>query len=131
MIYSIIIVSVFIIGFILGYLFKKLYFKLKFKLPIYEPYYEAPKQIYIPVPYRNTTDDLEFELKQVRILLSTNLFGLALENGRIPDYIYKQYSGEYKELKLKELALIEKINKINKDNFIYKFKEECSENEQL
>ena len=127
----IILIIGFSIGFILGYLFKILYFKLKFKLPIYEPYYEAPKQIYIPVPYRNTTDDLEFELKQVKTLLSTNLFGLALENGRIPDYIYKQYSGEYKKLKLKELALIEKINKINKDNFIYKFKEECSENEQL
>jgi hypothetical protein len=124
----IILIIGFSIGFILGYLFKILYFKLKFKLPIYEPYYEAPKQIYIPVPYRNTTDDLEFELKQVKTLLSTNLFGLALENGRIPDYIYKQYSGEYKKLKLKELALIEKINKINKDNFIYKFKEECSEN---
>ena len=70
----IILIIGFSIGFILGYLFKILYFKLKFKLPIYEPYYEAPKQIYIPAPYRNTTiDDLEFELKQVRILLSTNL----------------------------------------------------------
>ena len=115
-------VLIFLIGFIGGYLYKTVFFRPKLETPIYQPYYNAPEQLYMPdSPCKtHTTDDLEFELKQVRTLLSANLFNLALQSGRISEYMYKEYGGDYKELKLKELALIEKINKINKDNGVTK-----------
>ena len=110
---------IFLIGFIVGYLYKTVFFRPKLETPIYQPHYNAPEQIYIPNP-SYSTDDLEFELKQVRILLSANLFNLALQSGIMRDSIYKEYGEEYKELRLKELSLVEKINKINKDNEVSK-----------
>ena len=117
-------VLLFIVGFVIGFLYKTVRTEAKSVMPpcpppLFQSHYNALKQIYVPNP-SYSTDDLEFELKQVRILLSANLFNLALQSGIMRDSIYKEYGEEYKELRLKELSLVEKINKINKDNGVDK-----------
>ena len=63
-------VLIFLIGFIGGYLYKTVFFRPKTKPMPYTPTGLPP---YIPAPYAiPTIDDLEFELKQIRTMLSFN-----------------------------------------------------------
>ena len=68
-------------------------------------------------------EPLSEDLRKVQLEISIHPFAnleYAKLNSKESVEIYERLHKEYKELKLKELALIEEISKINKDNGVPK-----------
>jgi hypothetical protein len=110
---TIIIISIllFIFGFIIGYLYKKsLYQKQKPiipNLPIHQP-----KYIHFDIPEDLSIEQLKENLRKIQLEISIHPL-TVLKYAKFPYSEFERLQKEYKELKLKELSLMEKINKIN------------------
>jgi hypothetical protein len=114
---------VFLIGFIGGYLYKMVLEQRQKPIMPYSPIYQQPPYIPFDMPCQESIEKLSKDLRKVQLEISIHPFAniqSAKLNSKESVEIYERLQKEYKELKLKELALAEKINKINKDNGVSK-----------
>lgn len=118
-------VLIFLIGFIGGCLYKMvLEQRQKPAMPYVPIYQQQPPYIPFDMPYQESyVEQLRADLRKVQLEISIHPFAniqSAKLNSKESVEIYERLQKEYKELKLKELALVEKINKINNDNGVSK-----------
>ena len=115
---------VFLIGFIGGYLYKMVLEQRQKPIMPYSPIYQQPSYIPFDMPYQESyVEQLRADLRKVQLEISIHPFAniqSAKLNSKESVEIYGRLQKEYKELKIKELALIEEIIKINKDNGVPK-----------
>ena len=117
-------VSLFIVGFVIGYLYKTVLEQRQKPIMHYAPIYQQPPYIPFDMPYQESyVEQLRADLRKVQLEISIHPFAniqSAKLNSKESVEIYERLQKEYKELKLKELALIEEISKINKENGVPK-----------
>ena len=115
----------FIVGFVIGYLYKTVLEQRQKPIMPYAPIYQQqPPYISFDMPYQESyVEQLRADLRKVQLEISIHPLAnlkYAKLNSKESVEIYGRLQKEYKELKLKELALIEEISKINKDNGVGK-----------
>ena len=113
----------FIVGFVIGYLYKTVLEQRQKPIMPYAPIYQQPPYIPFDMPCQESIEKLSKDLRKVQLEISIHPFAniqSAKLNSKESVEIYERLQKEYKELKLKELALIEEISKINKDNGVGK-----------
>ena len=117
-------VLIFLIGFIGGCLYKMVLEQRQKPIMPYAPIYQQqPPYIPFDTPYQESVEQLKEDLRKVQLEISIHPLAnlkYAKLNSKESVEIYERLQKEYKELKLKELALIEEISKINKDNGVGK-----------
>ena len=117
-------VSLFIVGFVIGYLYKIVLEQRQKPIMPYMPIYQQPPYIPFDMPHtEKSIEQLREDLRRAQLEISIHPFA-NIQSAKLHSKeavgIYERLQKEYKELKLKELALVEKINKINKDNGVPK-----------
>ena len=116
-------VLIFLIGFIGGYLYKTVLEQRQKPIMPYAPIYQQPPYIPFDMSCQESIKNLSEDLRKVQLEISIHPLAnlkYAKLNSKESVEIYERLHKEYKELKLKELALIEEISKINKDNGVPK-----------
>ena len=116
-------VLIFLIGFIGGYLYKTVLEQRQKPIMPYAPIYQQPPYIPFDMSCPESIEQLSKDLRKVQLEISIHPFAnleYAKLNSKESVEIYGRLQKEYKELKIKELALIEEIIKINKDNGVPK-----------
>ena len=116
-------VSLFIVGFVIGYLYKTVLEQRQKPIMLYAPIYQQPPYIPFDMSCPESIEQLSKDLRKVQLEISIHPFAnleYAKLNSKESVEIYGRLQKEYKELKIKELALIEEIIKINKDNGVPK-----------
>ena len=114
---------VFLIGFIGGYLYKMVLEQRQKPIMLYSPIYQQPPYIPFDMSCPESIEQLSEDLRKVQLEISIHPLAnlkYAKLNSKESVEIYERLQKEYKELKLKELALIEEISKINKENGVGK-----------
>ena len=116
-------VSLFIVGFVIGYLYKTVLEQRQKPIMPYAPIYQQPPYIPFDMSCQESIKNLSEDLRKVQLEISIHPLAnlkYAKLNSKESVEIYERLQKEYKELKLKELALIEEISKINKENGVPK-----------
>ena len=116
-------VLIFLIGFIGGYLYKMVLEQRQKPIMSFAPIYQQPPYIPFDMSCPESIEQLSEDLRKVQLEISIHPFAniqSAKLNSKESVEIYERLQKEYKELKLKELALIEEISKINKENGVGK-----------
>ncbi len=114
---------IFLIGFIVGFLYKIVLEQRQKPIMPYTPIYQQPSYIPFDMSCPESIEQLSEDLRKVQLEISIHPFAniqSAKLNSKESVEIYERLQKEYKELKLKELALIEEISKINKENGVGK-----------